>query len=85
MNFSVMTLHNACTVLKFLGSCYFQSLIEKITKQMVFVAGVGGEGNITCLLFKTVKTNGVLMLLFLGFNFLIPVLLRLNLTKKNNN
>ena len=49
---------------------------------MVFVAGVGGEGNITCLLFKTVKTNGVLMLLFLGFNFLIPVLLRLNLKKE---
>ena len=48
---------------------------------MVFVTGVSGEGNITCLLFKTVKTNGVLMLLFLGFNFLIPVLLRLNLKK----
>ena len=45
---------------------------------MVFVAGVGVEGNTTCMLFKTVKTNDVLKRLFLGFNFLIPVLLRLN-------
>ena len=43
----------------------------KITKQMVFVAGVGGEGNITCVLFETAKIVGVLMLPFLGFNFLI--------------
>ena len=42
---------------------------------MVFVAGVGGDGNITCMLFKTVKINSVLMHLFLGFNFLIPALL----------
>lgn len=48
---------------------------------MVFVAGVGGEGNITCMLFKTVKINDVLKRLFLGFNFLIPVLLRPNLKK----
>ena len=38
---------------------------------MVFVAGVGGEGNITCVLFETAKIVGVLMLPFLGFNFLI--------------
>ena len=31
MNFSVMTLHNACTVLKYLSSCYFKSLIAFAT------------------------------------------------------
>ena len=45
---------------------------------MVFVAGVGREGNITCVLLETAKIVGVLMLPFLGFNFLIPSLLRLN-------
>ena len=31
MNFSLMTLHNACTVLKYLSSYYFKSLIEFAT------------------------------------------------------
>ena len=45
---------------------------------MVFVISTGGWGKITCVLFETAKTVGVLMLPFLGFNFLIPALLRLN-------
>ena len=46
---------------------------------MLFVTGVGGQrGKHNFMLLKTVKTIGELMLLFLGFNFLIPALLRLN-------